>query len=442
MNLLRMFLVVLCLMLFTVQSRAQSILTDEFDYPAGNDLTSHGWSESTSGTDKVTVANGGLAFTGYPSSGIGNAALLDASGQWVEKTFAQQSSGDLYISFLISVAGAPTTTSNFPEPVVLSASSISARYCRFYVVNDGEDGLAFGLSQFTESASLTAFNYTLNTTYLIVMKYAFIAGDDNDEASLFVFSEPPVPATEPATAAVGPVSSNDTDPSGIGSGDLDQIVLRQASASNILTIDGLRVGLAWDPGAPLPVELTSFTYSVTGRDVLLQWSTATESNNYGFEVQRREDADDWQSAGFMPGHGTTVRSQHYQFSDKALRDGHYDYRLKQIDTDGSFEFSQNISVQVGGPRRFGLSQNYPNPFNPSTNINYTLEQAGFVKVTVFDILGKNVRTLVAQEQRPGAFSLFWDGRTDDGSLVSSGTYLYSLEVGSTVKYSKLMVLTK
>lgn len=189
-----------------------------------------------------------------------------------------------------------------------------------------------------------------------------------------------------------------------------------------------------------PVELVAFTGEAFKNTITLEWSTASETNNYGFEIQRQDNkTETWEKAGFVGGKGTTSLPQRYQFSEKITQLGSYGYRLKQIDTDGSFELSNEISVIVTGPREFALSQNYPNPFNPITNIQLEVPaiQGGNAVVTleVFDLLGRLVRTLAHGVLSPGYHEVQWDGRDNNAQTVASGVYFYVLSTNQfrTVK---------
>ena len=140
-----------------------------------------------------------------------------------------------------------------------------------------------------------------------------------------------------------------------------------------------------------PVELISFTGEASESNVELNWSTASETNNSGFEIIRSTIEETWNKIGFVPGHGTTTEPQHYTFSDNDVKSGRYKYRLKQIDFDGSFEYSEEIEVNVTLPNKFSLDQNYPNPFNPTTTINYSIPEDVFVTLTVYNIVGESCR---------------------------------------------------
>ncbi len=196
---------------------------------------------------------------------------------------------------------------------------------------------------------------------------------------------------------------------------------------------------------PVPVELSSFTGSWKGKNVLLQWTTATESNNFGFKIWRNSpDGVGWQNVGFVKGHGTTSESKVYQFTDelKAVKKNPgqtLSYRLEQIDNDGTSELSGVIQVAFQNLlESFSLGQNYPNPFNPVTTIQYDLPVASFVKLEIFNIRGELIRSLVNSERPAGEYRVLWDGKNDDGVRVSSGLYFYKIETNSFTKTRKMI----
>ncbi len=188
---------------------------------------------------------------------------------------------------------------------------------------------------------------------------------------------------------------------------------------------------------PLPVELASFSSSVISNNVTLNWSTAQEQNNKGFEIERNSFGAGWNKVGFIAGRGTTTIAQSYSFSENGLNSGRYSYRLKQIDYNGNYKYYElQNEVVIGVPNKFVLNQNYPNPFNPSTVLSFQLPVAGFVSMKIFDMSGREVASLVNEVKDAGYYSVTFDVKS-----LSSGTYFYKL---STDKFSdvKKMVVVK
>ena len=190
-------------------------------------------------------------------------------------------------------------------------------------------------------------------------------------------------------------------------------------------------------GPPLPVELVSFDADYIYGIVNLSWTTATEINNSGFDVERKSDEGDWNKITFIQGNGTTTEIKHYLFNDKVenLEDLKLFYRLKQIDYNGGFEYSNVIEVEVNLPTKFDLEQNYPNPFNPITTIKYNVPFKSSVTIKIFDILGKEVETLVNEEKDAGYYQTSFDA-----SRLSSGIYFYTLRGGSYFVTKKMNLL--
>jgi hypothetical protein len=187
---------------------------------------------------------------------------------------------------------------------------------------------------------------------------------------------------------------------------------------------------------PVPVELSSFTASVNGNNVLLEWSTATEINNYGFEIERRSINSEYDVAGFVAGSGTTTEIRNYVYNDDQIADGKYIYRLKQLDFDGSFEYSNEIEVEVISVNVYSLEQNYPNPFNPATTINYSIAEAGQVKIAVYNLLGQEIKSLVIEFKEAGRHTISFDA-----SDLTSGAYFYTIET-SQFRQTRKMLLAK
>lgn len=190
-------------------------------------------------------------------------------------------------------------------------------------------------------------------------------------------------------------------------------------------------------GAPIPVELVSFNSSVVNNNVNLTWTTATEVNNSGFEVQRSSDNKTFQTISFVNGKGTSTEINHYSFTDSELTSGVYFYRLKQIDFDGTFELTNSIEVNVDQiPASFSLNQNYPNPFNPVTSISFSVAQNGLTKLVVYNLLGQQVATLFNKNAEAGQLYKV----NFDASKLSSGIYIYSLQQNNSIITKKMTLI--
>ncbi len=185
----------------------------------------------------------------------------------------------------------------------------------------------------------------------------------------------------------------------------------------------------------MPVELTSFTANYFGKSVELNWSTATETNNKGFSIERKTKNNDWTEIGFVSGRGTTTEQSYYEFADDNVSPNTYSYRLKQIDFDGSFEYSTIVEIDVTSVSEFSLSQNYPNPFNPSTTIEFNIPEQGLVNLSIFNMLGEKVGTIVNEVLSSGNHKIEFNA-----SHLASGIYLVKMSSGSFSKVIKINLL--
>lgn len=195
---------------------------------------------------------------------------------------------------------------------------------------------------------------------------------------------------------------------------------------------------------PFPVELSSFTLSARGKVVNLQWITQTEVSNYGFEIERALSVTSqipcWEKLGFVAGAGNSNSPKYYSFTDnKTPGCGKYNYRLKQIDADGKFEYSPVIEADLGAVKEYVLNQNYPNPFNPSTVIRYAIPQTGNVKLSIYNILGSEVATLVNEFQEAGVYTKEFSVNRN-GLQLSNGVYFYKLESGNFTDTKKFILM--
>lgn len=183
----------------------------------------------------------------------------------------------------------------------------------------------------------------------------------------------------------------------------------------------------------VPVELISFTASADEDKIQLSWSTATEKNNRGFEIQRKTSNSSFVTIGFVEGKGTTTEKHQYFFIDRISGEKFY-YRLKQIDFDGTINYSNTIEVS-SIPSKIMLFQNFPNPFNPATNINFSLPKSSFVTLKIFDVKGNEIQTLVEGNINAGYHSVKFDG-----SNFASGVYFYQLKTDDLILTKKLFLI--
>jgi Secretion system C-terminal sorting domain len=199
--------------------------------------------------------------------------------------------------------------------------------------------------------------------------------------------------------------------------------------------------------SPLPVELTVFKANVDETLVTLNWETATEVNNYGFEIERQNlessnKKSEWELISFVEGHGNSNSPKYYRYEDnRGILSGKYIYRLKQIDIDGRFEYSDVVEVSVSAPNNYTLDQNYPNPFNPTTTIKYSITSvaSGFslsqVVLKVYDVLGKEIKTLVNENLPAGIYEVEFDA-----SEYPSGLYFYSISAGEFTQTRRMLLV--
>jgi N-acetylneuraminic acid mutarotase len=200
-------------------------------------------------------------------------------------------------------------------------------------------------------------------------------------------------------------------------------------------VSGLGDIWEYDPAYVVPVELKSLSASAQDRVVTLNWSTVTELNNYGFEIQRKILSGDFATIAFVKGQGTTTQQNKYSYEDKNLDEGKYFYRLKQMDYDGKHYYSAAVEVDVRMLNKFSLEQNYPNPFNPTTTIGFVLQEKGNVKLTLLNTLGEEIAVLLNEEQDKGYHKVELTAKN-----LSSGIYIYQLKSSNFIATKKLLLI--
>lgn len=186
----------------------------------------------------------------------------------------------------------------------------------------------------------------------------------------------------------------------------------------------------------LPVELTSFSAVVNGNNVNLRWETAIETNNFGFEVERKAQNSSWQKIGFVPGNGNSNSPKYYSYIDKNISSaGIYYYRLKQYDIDGTFDYSEIIAAEIASPTKFSLKQNFPNPFNPSTTISFALPVKSGVRINIYNQIGQLVEEVLNSVFEAGNHEIKFDAKN-----LSSGIYFYEIQADNFKSIKKMTLL--
>lgn len=192
----------------------------------------------------------------------------------------------------------------------------------------------------------------------------------------------------------------------------------------------------------IPVELTSFKASVSGKKVTLEWTTATETNNRGFDIERKTENTGWQKISFVEGKGTTTNRSVYTYTDEVSSAAAQIiwYRLKQTDFDGTSVYLQEVKADLGKPGSYQLHQNYPNPFNPSTKIKFeipeTASEKNAVSLKIYDSLGREVATLLNEEKPAGYYEVDFAY----GAQMASGVYFYQLRSNDFVQTRKMTLI--
>jgi len=217
-------------------------------------------------------------------------------------------------------------------------------------------------------------------------------------------------------------------------------------AGNLINPEKDTTGFVWKE-ISLPVELNSFTAYVMDQRVHLKWITETEVDNYGFDIERTssfpspyqggggEAGGGWEMIGFIEGHGNSNSPKTYSFvDDKPFGGRKLKYRLKQIDTDGKYEYSDEIEVEIV-PTKCTLYQNYPNPFNPKTTIRYQLLQENKISIKVYDMLGAEIMELLNEKKEPGVYEVELNAES-----LTSGTYIYRIVAGNFLETKKMILM--
>jgi hypothetical protein len=396
-------------------------------------LSGQGYWSTNSSVDKIVVTSGSLNYSGYPTSDGDKINFTKASNNQslTRDLSAAQNSGSLYISFLIRVNSFTSTSST--GDYILAMYHNNPQRPRFYIKRNDNSSVFFGISKDGDNTTFTSSSFTNGNTYLIVIKYIFNSNTNTDD-EVYLYVNPSPITNEPSNADASTSSGDDITT-------ISKILLRQIQLSGIdLDLDEIRVGTNWNE-APLPVQLNSFNYMKMKNQIVLEWQTATEVNNYGFEIERKYSGpsdvsnNSWEKIGFVQGNGNSNSPKYYSFIDKNLLSGYYSYRLKQIDYDGSYNYSDVLKVKVDYKPQILDVKNYPNPFNPITKIYYEIPEDGFVTLKIYNALGKEIKTLINENKIAGSYEIEFDA-----SGLPTGIYFNVLQVGDKRVVRKMQLI--
>ncbi len=401
------------------------LFVDDFNYSTGQ-LTSAGsganvsggnWASFSGTGNYIPVIAGNLTYPNYSTSAsVPNNKIQviysTSSSEDIRRTFTPVTSGTVYCSFLINVAN---TTGLGPNSgngdyffSFYNVAGTNTGYKGNIMIRQGVGANTFQLGvRPTTAAGTINFSTTdlaLNTTHLVVLKYEIVTGTANDIISLFL--NPTLPGAEPAVSATSTAIAADAEPSQI-----DGIAIRQNNSSGVGTpnaeIDNIRVSTGWF-NAPLPVSVLSFNAALNNKIVNLDWSTANEVNAGSFELERSVNGKDFGRISTVSAKNAMLNN--YNFVDERAVAGTNYYRLKVIDKDGSFKYSQIVSVKA---KSEGVSV-FPNPVKGNLTVQHEAAVKG-ATISVIDFAGKQVASVNVQS-----------GATQtnlDASKFTAGSYM-------------------
>ncbi|MDP3930201.1 MAG: T9SS type A sorting domain-containing protein [Bacteroidota bacterium] len=402
---------------------AQTYLMDNF--AGSNDtLTSIGWTQiGTTATNPILKSTPALVYPGYVASGMGAAANLITSGQDIYRDLTLAggvNTGQVFLSFMANFSSAQTAGDYFLA--FLPSSSTSNLHGRLFARLSSPGYYRVAMNRWTETPAYSADSFALNQTQLFVVRYVFNTTTSNtdDSVYLYVFNSG-VPSSMPAT----PTSFCSNATSNMASPSIGRVSLRQGSASNAATvrIGGMRLATNWNDG-PLPVTLSSFEGFASENGNKLSWTTSSEINNKGFEIEKSENAESFEKIGFVAGRGNSQKRIQYSFFDNQINGAKTFYRLKQIDMDGKSSYSQIITV---GSDMIEISVS-PNPFTNTISLQSNqLNRA--ITAEVIDITGKTKISIQGEVNEKVEI---------DTQHLSKGVYFIRIQDGETTQTKRII----
>jgi len=382
---------------------------DNFDsYVAGQLLACQNPTQWNTWSNSPCLAGEDMMVTTTHALSLPN-AFVTAANEDMVALLGEKNSGVWYVSFNFYIENGRSGYFNMLSDFTYNTGGYWAFECYLDVGGGGR-------LMANHVTGGTAFTYNYDTWNFVQIRIDL----DTDNATFTINGTDVLtwPWSQGASTGAGPLV-------------IDVVDFYGATAFDQMYVDNFHFG-----NTPVPVELTSFTASVNpAGHAVLNWTTASEINNKGFEVERRSENSQFVTIGFVEGYGTTTEEQNYVYVDRSVNPGTYYYRLKQVDFNGKYEYSDEIELDVTPPLEFNLSQNYPNPFNPSTTIKYSLAEPGFVKLAVYNTLGEEVSVLVNGYKESGFFEVNFDA-----SNLPSGTYVYKLEAPGFTTAKKMLLM--
>jgi hypothetical protein len=388
---------------------------DNFDsYTAGQKLAAQSggawttWSGATGGGEDAMVSN---AF----SSTSPNSALITSNVDLV-RLHGDLTSGKWYTGFQMYIPTGKAGYFNMLSDFTYNTGGYWAFECYFDAGGGGRL-----VTENTGTAVTTPFSWAQNTWQWVEL----VIDLDADQAKFYIGG-----SLTGTLVRTWPWTSGSS--SGTGPKVIDAHDFFGATANDQMYFDNFFIGAT----SNVPVELTSFGANLNDAGhVVLNWATATETNNQMFEIERSAANGEFFLIGHVKGKGTTTEAQNYSYVDASVTPGKYYYRLRQVDYSGAYEYSNAIEIDVVAPAVFSLGQNYPNPFNPSTQIDFSVAEPSMVKLAVYNLLGQEVQVLRNEFMQAGSYQASFNA-----SDLPSGMYIYKLETANFTQSRKLMLM--
>jgi hypothetical protein len=399
----------LCLLIGIANVSKAQLFVEDFDYTS-TDIVNNNWSVHSGTTDPVATTTG-LTYTGYVSSGIGNAANVAGAGYDYNQPLssAQSTNGTvIYTSLLVKFTEAGTTALTggyfFHLGNRVTAANFTSFCARLWAKMDATGNINLGITN-SSTAAYTSTNYALNTTYLIIIKYTINTGG-NDEILMWV-KNAGVPANE---VAAGTPDVTLTTEAGLDA--INALAIRQTTNIPDVVVDGIRVGNTWNTSI-MPLSLKNFNASLINNKASLTWSTSNEINVKGFSIERSTDGSNFTEAGFVKASNGT--SNQYSFNDAVTIIGTTYFRLKMLDKDGSFKYSQVVVLNSKKSIKLDV---YPNPVTNTITLSHTkADNTASIKIVTVE-----GRTIATYNVQAGATQT-----SIDATKLTRGNYLVVFE---------------